>query len=32
MPVLVVVLVATPLLHVGTNVVAYQFGFKDEPW
>ena len=31
-PVLVVVLVATPLLHVATNVVAYWLGLKDEPW
>jgi len=31
-PVLVVVLVATPLLHVVTNVVAYGLGLKDEPW
>ncbi|MFB6127714.1 MAG: CDP-2,3-bis-(O-geranylgeranyl)-sn-glycerol synthase [Halolamina sp.] len=29
---LVVVVVATPLLHVGTNVVAYGIGVKDEPW
>jgi CDP-2,3-bis-(O-geranylgeranyl)-sn-glycerol synthase len=29
---LVVVLVATPLLHVGTNVGAYLLGLKDEPW
>jgi CDP-2,3-bis-(O-geranylgeranyl)-sn-glycerol synthase len=31
-PVLVVVLVLTPILHVGTNVVAYWLGFKNEPW
>ena len=31
-PHLVVVLVATPLLHVGTNVGAYLLGLKDEPW
>ena len=31
-PVLVVVLVVTPLLHVITNVLAYYLGFKDEPW
>ncbi|MFB6151647.1 MAG: CDP-2,3-bis-(O-geranylgeranyl)-sn-glycerol synthase [Haloarculaceae archaeon] len=31
-PVLAVVLVATPLLHVATNGVAYALGFKDEPW
>lgn len=29
---LLVVVVATPLLHVGTNVVAYGVGVKDEPW
>jgi len=32
LPVLVVVVVLTPLLHVGTNVLAYQLGLKDEPW
>ncbi|WP_254536658.1 CDP-2,3-bis-(O-geranylgeranyl)-sn-glycerol synthase [Halomarina litorea] len=26
------VLVMTPALHVGTNVVAYLVGLKDEPW
>jgi CDP-2,3-bis-(O-geranylgeranyl)-sn-glycerol synthase len=31
-PVLVVVLVLTPILHVGTNVIAYWLGFKNEPW
>jgi len=31
-PVLVVVLVVTPLLHVLTNVGAYLLGLKDEPW
>ncbi|ELZ08290.1 hypothetical protein C479_13163 [Halovivax asiaticus JCM 14624] len=30
--VLAVILVLTPILHVGTNVLAYWFGFKDEPW
>ena len=30
--VLVVVLVATPILHVGTNVIAYLIGAKNEPW
>ena len=29
---LVVVLVVTPILHVVTNVLAYLFGFKHEPW
>ncbi|WP_299335735.1 CDP-2,3-bis-(O-geranylgeranyl)-sn-glycerol synthase [Haloplanus sp.] len=31
-PRLAVVLVATPLLHLTTNVVAYLFGLKSEPW
>ncbi|PSP55282.1 hypothetical protein BRC82_06355 [Halobacteriales archaeon QS_1_67_19] len=31
-PVLVVVVVATPLLHLGTNGIAYALGLKDEPW
>lgn len=31
-PVLAVVLVITPVLHVGTNVVAYVLSLKDEPW
>jgi CDP-2,3-bis-(O-geranylgeranyl)-sn-glycerol synthase len=30
--VIAVVVVLTPLLHVGTNALAYQFGLKDEPW
>ncbi|KYH26947.1 hypothetical protein HAPAU_08350 [Halalkalicoccus paucihalophilus] len=29
---LVVVLIVTPILHVITNVLAYLFGFKHEPW
>ncbi|WP_134668385.1 CDP-2,3-bis-(O-geranylgeranyl)-sn-glycerol synthase [Halorussus marinus] len=32
LPVLAVVVVATPLLHVGTNAVAYALGLKNEPW
>jgi CDP-2,3-bis-(O-geranylgeranyl)-sn-glycerol synthase len=32
LPVLVVVLIATPVLHVVTNVGAYLLGLKDEPW
>ena len=32
LPVLVVVLVLTPVLHVGTNVIAYALGLKQEPW
>lgn len=31
-PILVVILVATPLLHVVTNTIAYWLGLKDEPW
>lgn len=31
-PVLLVVLLLTPLAHVGTNVVAYLLGLKSEPW
>jgi CDP-2,3-bis-(O-geranylgeranyl)-sn-glycerol synthase len=31
-PVLVTILVATPILHVGTNVAAYQLSLKSEPW
>ena len=32
LPVIAVVLVITPALHLGTNAVAYKLGFKDEPW
>jgi CDP-2,3-bis-(O-geranylgeranyl)-sn-glycerol synthase len=32
LPVLAVVLVLTPVLHVATNFVAYWLGLKDEPW
>ena len=31
-PVLVTVVVLTPLLHVGTNVIGYALGLKAEPW
>jgi CDP-2,3-bis-(O-geranylgeranyl)-sn-glycerol synthase len=31
-PVVVAVLVLTPLLHLGTNVAAYRLGLKDEPY
>ncbi|WP_129114404.1 CDP-2,3-bis-(O-geranylgeranyl)-sn-glycerol synthase [Halegenticoccus tardaugens] len=31
-PVLAAVVVITPALHVGTNVIAYALGLKDEPW
>lgn len=30
--VLAVVFVATPVLHVGTNIIAYLLGAKNEPW
>ncbi|WP_050033170.1 CDP-2,3-bis-(O-geranylgeranyl)-sn-glycerol synthase [Halorubrum halophilum] len=32
LPVLAVVLVMTPILHVVTNVGAYALGLKNEPW
>ena len=32
LPVLAVVLVATPVLHVITNAIAYVLGLKSEPW
>ncbi|MEF8852855.1 MAG: CDP-2,3-bis-(O-geranylgeranyl)-sn-glycerol synthase [Haloarculaceae archaeon] len=32
LPVLAVVFLVTPLLHVCTNALAYALGFKDEPW
>ena len=32
LPVLAVVLVATPILHVLTNGIAYLLGLKNEPW
>mgnify|MGYP002761026606 CR=1 FL=1 len=31
-PVVVAVLVLTPVLHVSTNAIAYALGLKDEPW
>ncbi len=31
-PVLIVVIVLTPILHVVTNGIAYLLGLKDEPW
>ncbi|MFT4903583.1 MAG: CDP-2,3-bis-(O-geranylgeranyl)-sn-glycerol synthase [Natronomonas sp.] len=31
-PVIIAVLVLTPVLHVGTNMIAYALGLKDEPW
>jgi CDP-2,3-bis-(O-geranylgeranyl)-sn-glycerol synthase len=32
LPVIAVVIVLTPILHVGTNVIAYVLGLKEEPW
>jgi CDP-2,3-bis-(O-geranylgeranyl)-sn-glycerol synthase len=32
LPVLVAVVLITPLLHLGTNVIAYLLGLKSEPW
>ena len=32
LPVLAVVVVMTPVLHVTTNVIAYALGLKNEPW
>lgn len=32
LPVVVAVLVVTPVLHVTTNAIAYWLGLKDEPW
>jgi CDP-2,3-bis-(O-geranylgeranyl)-sn-glycerol synthase len=31
-PVLLAVLLLTPILHLGTNAIAYALGLKDEPW
>jgi CDP-2,3-bis-(O-geranylgeranyl)-sn-glycerol synthase len=32
LPVLVVVVLLTPVAHLGTNVAAYALGLKDQPW
>jgi CDP-2,3-bis-(O-geranylgeranyl)-sn-glycerol synthase len=32
LPVLIAVVVITPLLHLVTNGIAYALGLKDEPW
>ncbi|MFO7925581.1 MAG: CDP-2,3-bis-(O-geranylgeranyl)-sn-glycerol synthase [Halobacteriota archaeon] len=32
LPVIVAVLILTPLLHLSTNAIAYALGLKDEPW
>ncbi|WP_406670247.1 CDP-2,3-bis-(O-geranylgeranyl)-sn-glycerol synthase [Methanolobus sp. ZRKC4] len=31
-PVIIVLLVLTPVLHLGTNVIGYFIGVKNEPW
>ncbi|MFP8958423.1 CDP-2,3-bis-(O-geranylgeranyl)-sn-glycerol synthase [Natrialbaceae archaeon A-CW3] len=30
--VILVIVVLTPILHVGTNIIAYKLGLKNEPW
>ncbi|MFC6765980.1 CDP-archaeol synthase, partial [Natrinema soli] len=30
--VILVVVVLTPVLHVTTNMIAYELGLKNEPW
>lgn len=32
LPVLLAVVLITPVLHLVTNLIAYLFGFKSEPW
>jgi CDP-2,3-bis-(O-geranylgeranyl)-sn-glycerol synthase len=32
LPVVLAVFVLTPLLHIGTNLLAYLFGLKSEPY
>ena len=32
LPVLAVIVVMTPILHVVTNVIAFKLGLKNEPW
>ena len=32
LPVLVAVVVLTPVLHLGTNAIGYALGLKNEPW
>jgi CDP-2,3-bis-(O-geranylgeranyl)-sn-glycerol synthase len=32
LPVIVVVLVITPIFHLSSNIAAYQLGWKDEPY
>lgn len=30
--VIAAILILTPILHVGTNIIAYKLGLKNEPW
>lgn len=32
LPVMVAVIIITPLLHIATNILAYKLGLKDVPW
>ena len=32
LPVLAVIVIITPILHVSTNVIAFKLGLKNEPW
>lgn len=32
LPVMVAVIVITPILHIATNILAYKLGLKDVPW
>ncbi|WMW23456.1 CDP-2,3-bis-(O-geranylgeranyl)-sn-glycerol synthase [Methanolobus mangrovi] len=31
-PIIIVLLVLTPVLHLGTNIIGYFIGVKNEPW
>jgi CDP-2,3-bis-(O-geranylgeranyl)-sn-glycerol synthase len=30
--IIIVLLILTPLLHIGTNIIGYVLGIKKEPW
>lgn len=32
MEILAVIVVITPILHLGTNLIGFKLGFKEEPW
>lgn len=32
LPMLIAVIILTPALHLGTNIVGYKLGIKNEPW